>query len=260
MRRFEGTTAIITGGGHGIGRATALRLAAEGGRVVLFEKEADWAAGVAAELEGEGHRAITADIGDAASIRAALHETLAAYERIDILVNNAAYTRTDSLVNLDEAAWQEEFRVTLDGAFRLCHALLPHMIEKGGGTIVSVASVNGLMYFGNPAYSAAKAGLINLMQSIAVEHGPKGIRANTVSPGTVNTGNRSWQRRMARDPGLLERLEKWYPVGRLGKAEDIAAAIAFLAADEAAFVNGANLVVDGGLTAGTAPMFREIAG
>jgi NAD(P)-dependent dehydrogenase (short-subunit alcohol dehydrogenase family) len=140
----------------------------------------------------------------------------------------------------------------------MCRAVLPGMVERGRGVIVSVASVNGLMCFGNPAYSAAKAGLLNLTQSIAVEYGPKGVRANAVSPGSVRTENRSWTSRLERDPQLFEKLARWYPVGRVGKPEDIAAAIAFLAADEAAFVNGANLVVDGGLTAGMGPMAREL--
>ena len=133
------------------------------------------------------------------------------------------------------------------------------MAERGRGAIVSVASVNGLMYFGNPAYSAAKAGLINLTKAIAVEYGPKGVRANTVSPGSVRTEHPSWAERQARDPQVFEKLARWYPVGRVGTPEDIAAAIAFLASDEAAFVNGADLVVDGGLTAGMMPMTRELA-
>jgi NAD(P)-dependent dehydrogenase (short-subunit alcohol dehydrogenase family) len=134
------------------------------------------------------------------------------------------------------------------------------MAERGHGVIVSIASVNGLMSFGNPAYSAAKAGLINLMQSVAVEYGPRGIRANAVSPGSVRTEHPAWAERLARDPKIFERLACWYPVGRVGTPEDIAAAVAFLAADEAAFVNGANLVVDGGLTAGMAPMVKELGG
>jgi NAD(P)-dependent dehydrogenase (short-subunit alcohol dehydrogenase family) len=115
------------------------------------------------------------------------------------------------------------------------------------------------MYFGNPAYSAAKAGLINLTKAIAVEYGPKGVRANSVSPGSVRTEHPSWAERQSRDAEVFEKLARWYPVGRVGVPEDIAAAVAFLASDEAAFVNGADLVVDGGLTAGMMPMMRELA-
>jgi NAD(P)-dependent dehydrogenase (short-subunit alcohol dehydrogenase family) len=114
------------------------------------------------------------------------------------------------------------------------------------------------MTFGNPAYSAAKAGLLSMTRSIATEYGPKGIRCNAVSPGTVQTENSSWKRRVAEDPKIFEKLNRWYPVGRVGQPDDIAAAIAFLAADEAAFVNGTNLVVDGGVTAGMAPMIKEL--
>jgi NAD(P)-dependent dehydrogenase (short-subunit alcohol dehydrogenase family) len=129
---------------------------------------------------------------------------------------------------------------------------------QGAGAVVNVGSVNGLLALGNPAYSAAKAGLLSFTQSLATEYGPKGIRANMVSPGTIQTGSPSWQKRLARDPDVFEKLARWYPVGRVGKPTDIAAAIAFLASDEAAFVNGANLVVDGGLTAGLAPMIEEL--
>ncbi len=116
------------------------------------------------------------------------------------------------------------------------------------------------MYFGNPAYSAAKAGLRSLTQSLAVEAGPRGVRTNMVSPGSVRTASPSWAARQQRDPAIFEKLARWYPVGRVGRPEDIAAAVCFLAADEAAFVNGANLVVDGGLTAGMGVMAQEING
>jgi NAD(P)-dependent dehydrogenase (short-subunit alcohol dehydrogenase family) len=132
------------------------------------------------------------------------------------------------------------------------------MVARGNGVIVNVGSVNGLLTLGNPGYSAAKAGLLNLTRSLATEYGPKGIRANMVSPGTIRTGSPSWQKRLARDPQVFDKLARWYPVGRVGRPDDIAAAIAFLAADEAGFVNGANLVVDGGLTAGMAPMIEEL--
>ena len=140
----------------------------------------------------------------------------------------------------------------------MSRAVLPHMVARGAGAIVNVGSVNALLALGNPAYSAAKAGLINLTKSLATEYGPSGIRANLVSPGTIRTELPSWQKRLARDPQVFEKLARWYPVGRVGEPADIAAAIAFLASDEAAFVNGANLVVDGGLTAGLAPMIEEL--
>ncbi|MEZ5863847.1 MAG: SDR family oxidoreductase [Geminicoccaceae bacterium] len=132
------------------------------------------------------------------------------------------------------------------------------MAERGRGAIVSVASVNALSALANPAYSAAKAGLLALTRQIAVEYGPRGIRANAVSPGTIHTDHPSWQARVARDPDVFEKLARWYPVGRVGRPDDIAAAIAYLAADEASFVNGTNLVVDGGLLAGSAQMIEVL--
>ncbi|MGH6916069.1 MAG: SDR family oxidoreductase, partial [Geminicoccales bacterium] len=173
-------------------------------------------------------------------------------------VNNAALAHKGNLEETTPADWDLEIGVTLKGAFLVTRAVLPAMIEQGRGAIVSIGSVNGLLALGNPAYSAAKAGLINLTKALAVEYGPRGIRANMVSPGTVRTQSPSWRTRLAKDPQVFEKLARWYPVGRVGEPEDIAAAVAFLASDEAAFVNGANLVVDGGLTAGIGPMIEEL--
>jgi NAD(P)-dependent dehydrogenase (short-subunit alcohol dehydrogenase family) len=154
--------------------------------------------------------------------------------------------------------WDREFEGTLKTAFLFCRAILPRMVAQGGGAVVNIGSVNGFTYVGNPAYSAAKAGLLNLTQAIAVEYGPRGVRANMVSPGTIRTSARSWVKRQERDPQIFEKLARWYPVGRVGRPDDIAAAVAYLGSDDASFVNGANLVVDGGLTAGQSVMVDEL--
>jgi meso-butanediol dehydrogenase / (S,S)-butanediol dehydrogenase / diacetyl reductase len=180
------------------------------------------------------------------------------FGRIDVLVNNAARTAKGNLAQTTPDEWEDEIRGTLTGAFPVSRAVLPHMLARGQGAIVNVGSVNGLLALGNPGYSAAKAGLLNLTKALATEYGRSGIRANMVSPGTVRTGHPTWQERLKRDPRVFEKLARWYPVGRVGEPADVAAAIAFLASDEAAFVNGANLVVDGGLTAGLAPMIDEL--
>lgn len=261
MSRFHGRTALVTGGGRGIGRATVLRLGREGAAVAVVDLDSEAAHAVVRELAGIGRTgvALTADIGDDASALRVVLDAEKALGPLHVLVNNAAHTTRSTLEATAPADWDAELRVTLRGAYLVTRAVLPGMAERGHGAIVSVASVNGLMSFGNPAYSAAKAGLINLMRSVAVEYGPHGIRANAVSPGSVRTEHPSWQQRQARDPAIFDKLARWYPVGRIGAPEDIAAAIAFLASDEAAFVSGANLVVDGGLTAGMAPMVRELA-
>ena len=260
--RFRDRVAMVTGGGNGIGQATSRRLAAEGAAVLVLDPNEAAARSCVAAITEAGGRA-TASIGsvtEEADIAAAVAQAQAMFGAIDVLVNNAAFTITSTLDDCTPADWDREFAVTLRGAFLVTRAVLPHMVARGRGAIVNIGSVNGLMYFGNPAYSAAKAGLLNLTRSLAVEAGPQGVRTNMVSPGSVQTKNVSWTTRLQRDPDIFRKLARWYPVGRVGQPEDIAAAVCFLAADEAAFVNGANLVVDGGLTAGMGVMAQEING
>jgi NAD(P)-dependent dehydrogenase (short-subunit alcohol dehydrogenase family) len=260
MSRFAGKLALITGAARGIGRATAERLVAEGAAVAVLDIDGPAANEAADALGRAGARALAlcADITDHAAGRAAVEEALAAFQHLDVLVNNAARTAKGNLEQTRPEDWEYEIQGTLTGAFLMSRAVLPHMVARGQGAIVNVGSVNGLLALGNPGYSAAKAGLINLTKSLATEYGRRGIRANMVSPGTIRTESPSWQARLKRDPQVFEKLARWYPVGRVGEPADIAAAIAFLASDEAGFVNGANLVVDGGLTAGLAPMIEEL--
>jgi meso-butanediol dehydrogenase/(S,S)-butanediol dehydrogenase/diacetyl reductase len=260
VSRFAGKVALITGAGRGIGHATALRLASEGAAVAVLDLDGAVAEETAEALRATGARALAlaTDVTDRAAGRAAIERTLAELERIDVLVNNAARTAKGNLEQTGPDDWAYEIEGTLTGAFLMSRAVLPHMVARSQGAIVNVASVNGLLALGNPAYSAAKAGLINLTRSLATEYGPRGIRANAVSPGTIRTESPSWRERVRRDPQVFDKLARWYPVGRVGEPADVAAAIAFLASDEAAFVNGANLVVDGGLTAGLAPMIEEL--
>jgi NAD(P)-dependent dehydrogenase (short-subunit alcohol dehydrogenase family) len=260
MKRYAGKVALITGAGRGIGRATAERLASEGASLAILDRDGDAARVAAAALEQTGNRAIAldADITDQAAVAAAVQATLQAFGRVDVLVNNAAWALKGNLEQTDPRDWQSELDGTLTGAFLVTRTVLAPMLQQRKGAIVNIGSVNGLLALGNPGYSAAKAGLLNFTRSLATEYGPKGIRANMVSPGTIQTESPSWQKRLARDPQVFEKLARWYPVGRVGKPDDIAAAVAFVAADEAGFVNGANLVVDGGLTAGLAPMIEEL--
>jgi NAD(P)-dependent dehydrogenase (short-subunit alcohol dehydrogenase family) len=260
MKRFLAKTVLVTGGGRGIGRAIALRLAEEGAAVAVVDQDSGPAHEVAKAIAAMGRTAVAleADIAAAGAAPRLVEAAEKALGPLSILVNNAAKAGAAGLRDTDEASWDAELAVTLKAAWAMTMAVVPGMVERGRGAIVNIASVNGLACFGNPAYSAAKAGLISLTQAVATEYGPKGIRCNAVSPGTIHTENPSWTARLKADPNVFKKLERYYPVGRVGRPEDIAAAVAFVAADEAGFVNGANLVVDGGLTAGIAPMIDDL--
>ena len=250
MRRFENKVALVTGGARGIGRAIVERLAGEGARLTVLDKDP--------EEGGPAALTLQADVTDEGAVGEAVDRVIAEHGRIDVLVNNAARTAKGNLEQTGPEDWEVEVRGTLTGAFLVTRRVLPGMVARGAGAVVMIGSVNGLIAVGNPAYSAAKAGLLSYVKSMAVEYGPKGIRTNMVSPGTVRTESPSWTRRLEVDPEVFTKLARWYPLGRVGTPDDIAAAVAFLAADEAGFVNGANLVVDGGLTAGLPLMIEEL--
>jgi NAD(P)-dependent dehydrogenase (short-subunit alcohol dehydrogenase family) len=260
MQRYTGKVVAITGGGGGIGRETSLRLASEGATVLVVDVNAEAASGTVSAVEAAGGKVASyvGSISKEADVAAAVAFALEKLGGLDVLVNNATVTKHQRLASITPDAWDDEFDVTLRAAWICTRAVIPHMVAQKRGAIVNLGSVNGLMYFGNPAYSAAKAGLLSLTKSMAVEYGPKGIRTNMVSPGTIQTNAPSWQARVKRDPDVFKKLARWYPVGRIGRPADIAAAIAYLAADEAAFVNGTNLVVDGGVTAGMPLMTDEL--
>lgn len=245
---------LITGAGSGIGAVIAEQAAAQGARVVVADIDGVAAEKVSAKLPGSISAAM--DVTSREQVR----EVVARVERnlgvVQVLVNNAGVASDVPFSDLTQDLWRRDIAVSLDGAFHTISAVLPGMIAAGGGSIVNVASVNGLTYVGNEAYSAAKAGLISLTKSIAVRYGDRGIRCNAVAPGTIATP--IWQERMQADPSVMQRVAKWYPLGRVGRPEDVASAVLWLAGDGASWITGITLPVDGGLMAGRLAMADEI--
>ena len=253
-------TAIITGAGSGIGRATACRFASEGACVAVADINDDAGMETVATIKDEGGTArfVHTDVTDSAEVAAMVFQTVDTYGSIDILVNNAYFCDGDDILTVDEELWNRNIRGCLSSTFLCCKTVLPHMIDQGKGAIVNIASVNGLLGLGEEAYSAAKAGVISLTQNIAVRYGEHGVRANSICPGSIQTP--AWAAVLEKDPDLFDRLSKWYPLKRVGKPEEIAAAALFLVSDQASFVTGTNLIVDGGLTAGLKRMGEELVG
>ena len=256
LERFAGRVALVTGAGHGIGAATARRLHAEGAAVVLADVDLAAAEAVAAELDDglDGGRederedsratAVACDITDPTSVDAAVADAVRRHGRLDALVNVAGGARPHPGVvdGMTDDDWAGTVDLNLAGPMRVVRAAAPHLSRRGGA-IVLVGSVNGLQAFGDEAYSAAKAGLSSLAQNLAVRLGPDRVRINVVAPGTVRT--RVWD-----GQGGADVMAPLYPLGRVGEPEDIAAAVAFLASDDGAWVTGVTLPVDGGVLAG----------
>jgi len=181
----------------------------------------------------------------------------AALGTTDILINNAGFSEHPSFARTDPKGWQHDVNGNLNGAYNCAYAVIPGMKEKRRGSIIAIGSVNGLSALGDPAYSAAKAGMISLTRSLAAEYGHYGIRSNIVLPGTVRTP--LWERKAKqKNPEVLERLVRWYPLGRIVEPEDVARVVAFLASDAASAVTGVALPVDCGLMAGNIVMTREL--
>ena len=250
--------AIVTGAAGDIGRAIARAIAqplvGAGHRVVLADRDLDAARAAAQEIDGA--EAVLLDLGSADSVRAVADDFLARYGAPVHLVNNAAVCSNVPFETIDEATWSQDLDVVLGGTFRMSQAVLPAMRDAGGGAVVNVASVNGHAYFGNDMYSAAKAGLLNLTRSLAVQYAPHGVRVNSVSPGTI--ANTAWDARLAASPDAVDRAVRWYPLGRVGTPDDVADAVAFLLSERAGWITGVDLPVDGGLLAGNRLLADDI--
>ncbi len=245
--RLEGRVAIVTGAGRGIGRQIASRFGQEGASIVVNDVEDGPGKETVDLLTARGIQAIfvRGDVGNRTDARRIVRAALDRFGTVDILVNNAMCSVRAILRN----EWEPVMSVGLMGPWLLTQEVLPTMRKHRRGVIINISSVNALAGFGTEhVYSAAKAGLIGLSRSLAVQEGRHGIRINCICPGTIVTP--AWRQIEEQSPGVLDRIKTLYPIGRLGKPEDVAAAAAFLASDEASFITGAVLVVDGGLTAG----------
>lgn len=254
MNRFSGKTVIVTGSASGIGARTVRRFADEGARVVVADINLPAAELVASAIEGA--LALEADVRSRESLHGMVQAVEERFGGIDVFINNAMTCSETPFLEATPAEIRRDVEVNLMGPFFASQEVIPGMIARGGGVILNIASVNGLAYFGNEAYSAAKAGLISLTKSIAVQFGEYGIRCNAVAPGTVAT--EQWEARRRLDPQVFEKAAAWYPLGRVGAPDDIAESLMFLASDAASWITGIVLPVEGGVMAGNLQMARTI--
>jgi NAD(P)-dependent dehydrogenase (short-subunit alcohol dehydrogenase family) len=245
--------AVITGAGSGIGRAMALRFAAAGARIVAADVNAAAAASTAEAVQAQGGAAVSfaIDVVEPAQVQTMIDFGRTSFGRIDILCNNAGIGSTTTVVDETIAHWDTVMAVNVKSVFLGCKYVLPHMIEQGGGVIINTASVAGMVGIVNrAAYCASKGAVIALTKQVALDFVQHNIRVNCLCPGTVDS---PWVGRLLNqtaDPAATRRaLEARQPMGRLGTPEEIAGAALYLASDDAAFITGSGLVIDGGWTA-----------
>ena len=248
LRRLQGKVAIVTGAGTGIGRAISFLFAREGAKVAVTDIDVGAAEATVAEIAetGVSALAIEADVTEAAGVENMMRATVAAYGHLDVLINNAGVGTDGDVVELTEEQWQRILDVNLKGVFLCCKYAIPAMKKSGGGSIVNIAStaafVGGSV---SCVYPASKAGVVALSKSTALRYAHNNIRVNCVCPGHVDTALTY----TLKDPEVKAALIRKYPLGRLGAPEEIANAVLFIASDEASFITGTELIVDGGYTA-----------
>ena len=245
MKPLENKIALVTGAARGIGQAIALQLASDGADLALCDVKVEWLEETANKVKALGRRVETyaMNVADGAAVGEAVNKVIADFSRIDVLVNNAGITRDTLLIRMSEEDWDAVLDINLKGAFLVTKAVVKFMMKQRSGAIVNIASVVGIMgNAGQANYTASKAGLIALTKTTAKELGSRNVRVNAVAPGFIRTAMTEKLSEQAKDAML-----RMVPLGRPGEPEDVAKAVAFLASDNAAYVNGQTLAVCGGM-------------
>lgn len=248
--RLDGKTVLISGAGGGIGQSLVEAFRAAGASVVGADREASMLDSL--DLAGQ----VLFDQAAPKATRASVERYLAEYGAPDAVVSNAGFTRAEHLGQVDDDVWASELAINLNGAYAMTDPIVNAMAERGSGSLVFISSVNALAHYGNPAYAAAKAGLVAYAKAIAVERGGEGVRANVIAPGSVRTP--AWDHRLAADPTLLDNVLPHYPLGRMVLPVEVANAAVFYCSDASSGITGTVLPVDAGLMAGNLRFVDEV--
>jgi meso-butanediol dehydrogenase/(S,S)-butanediol dehydrogenase/diacetyl reductase len=251
MGRFDGKVALVTGGASGIGAATVRRLRSEGAQVAIGDLAEAAGTALADDVAGRDGGAFfhPVDVAELAQVERLVAATAERFGRLDVLVNNAGIGSFGETPDVDPEQWHRVIAVDLHSVFYVCRAAVPHLRRAGRGAIVNTASISGLRGdYGFAAYNAAKGAVVNYTRTLALDHGRDGIRVNAVCPGPIDTPLAG---PLVQNETIMAEYRRLIPLGRVGRADEVAAAIAFLASDDASYVSGACLEVDGALTAHT---------